>query len=504
MKKVLFLLLISFNSFGQVYNAEKSNDVVESIGINTHFYYTNTVYWSDYTILRDRLIELGIKHIRDGNAGQNTTYRQRLNELAGYGIKSLLICDTRFGLADNWQQSLTRLKLIMNQSNNPVELIEGPNEMDFSSDFNQLPAQTMALWNTFKNDPETSWIPILGPSLGNTASSPQALGNLSNFMDYGNIHSYSGGKPVESSLGGGWGISLEEAINRYMNFVSGGKLVYATETGYQMIEDGHGNLQVTERAAAKYTPRAILYYLKKGVKRFYHYQLVNDHNNENFGVLNDDFTRREHFYAIKNVINLFSDTSDNFTPGTLEYTLVGDTSNIEHSLFQKSDGTYLLAIWQAAYSCVEGNDANNPPTDIEPPSENLDITFNANADYSIETYLPSFYSNIQQSFLNVNSININIPDHVVVLKITDNNALSVSEINNTDSVKIYPNPTDNKINLELKGNITLTSIKIFDDLGRVVKEFNNTLLDVSSLSDGIYVLELETNEGKITKKFLKK
>ena len=43
-----------------------ADSFVESIGVNVHWGYDNTVYNSGFSTLKDRLNELGIRHLRDG------------------------------------------------------------------------------------------------------------------------------------------------------------------------------------------------------------------------------------------------------------------------------------------------------------------------------------------------------------------------------------------------------------------------------------------------------
>jgi len=50
------------------------------------------------------------------------------------------------------------------------------------------------------------------------------------------------------------------------------------------------NLPVAESVAAKYEPRLLMWYLKKGFKYAYHYQLINNNTLENFGILNNDLS----------------------------------------------------------------------------------------------------------------------------------------------------------------------------------------------------------------------
>lgn len=409
---LMLILSICYLRVSSQTQAYQSDQAANLPGINTHFNYRTSLYNTSYDQCRDLLIDLGIRHIRDAN---NWGAKDRFNELAGNGIKVTLICDIlRHGNPSTWEDEKNITKAIMNMPNSPVEYIEGPNEFDLSGEVNWIVGiqqRTKDLYNTYKGDTETSWIPILGPSFGNTKSSPQQVGDLSNYLQYGNLHCYPGGTHVEGTQGGGWEIPLDQAISNYV-VISGSKPRVSTETGYQMAKVGHGNLQVTERAAAIYTPRLFLTYLKKGFEHAYHYQLVND-NSENFGVVNTDFTKRKQYYSIKNFIALFNDKGSNFAPQSLNYSLSGDLTDIQSMLFQKRDGTFLLAIWQAVKSCNQTKDGN--PTDIVNSGRNITVNFGATA-VNGETYLPSFFSEAQSTFNNVNSLRISVPDHIIVLK----------------------------------------------------------------------------------------
>lgn len=56
----------------------RAYDFVNSIGVNTHFGYYDTQYGLYEEVLRPRLLELGVKHIRDGtfNADVARKYRE--------------------------------------------------------------------------------------------------------------------------------------------------------------------------------------------------------------------------------------------------------------------------------------------------------------------------------------------------------------------------------------------------------------------------------------------
>ena len=75
-------------------------------------------------------------------------------------------------------------------------------------------------------------------------------------------------------------------------------------------------------------------------------------------------------------------------------------------------------------------------------------------------------------------------------------------LNDADLV-LYPNPMQNSLNIQLSGGISLTSTKIYNQLGELVLSGNKNNIGVSSLSTGIYVAEIVTDKGIIRKKIVK-
>ncbi|GEM_PF-6234963 len=77
----------------------------------------------------------------------------------------------------------------------------------------------------------------------------------------------------------------------------------------------------------------------------------------------------------------------------------------------------------------------------------------------------------------------------------------VSGIDNSVDIKVYPNPVDKHLQLDM-GNRQLSSLKILDLSGRLWYESLNhrpsTSIDVSGFPQGIYALRLETSSNKIT------
>ena len=65
---------------------------------------------------------------------------------------------------------------------------------------------------------------------------------------------------------------------------------------------------------------------------------------------------------------------------------------------------------------------------------------------------------------------------------------------------LYPNPTNGILNIV---NENLTKILIFNISGKVIKEFEpNTRIDLSDMSNGIYLIKLISDEGTFTDKII--
>lgn len=88
-----------------------------------------------------------------------------------------------------------------------------------------------------------------------------------------------------------------------------------------------------------------------------------------------------------------------------------------------------------------------------------------------------------------------------------NNTLSI-QTESKKSFFIYPNPTDNKLTIRTK--LGLGIVSVFDINGRLLasKKFSNQQLleyqfDISNLSNGIYLLEVQLVNSKRVIKFIR-
>ncbi len=76
-----------------------------------------------------------------------------------------------------------------------------------------------------------------------------------------------------------------------------------------------------------------------------------------------------------------------------------------------------------------------------------------------------------------------------------------------NSVSLSPNPVNGTLEIEVKGFKNMLSVKIFSLSGKELyagrMESSLKRLDASHLPQGMYVLVLQSDEGKLTKKFVK-
>ena len=312
-----------------------SKAFVDSVGVNLHMTYGGTPYDVDFSKWAPILEASGIKHVREGVCSSNVTwchnvYVPRLNELGAAGITA----EVSTSLKDlaTYDASYVQTMGLKN-----VEAFEGPNECD-SGVF--CPANWQSIegaWQKTLYGFRTPSIAIIGPSMI-TQTGYSSLGNLSSFMDVGNIHDYTGQEPPEALSGGptehlGWAAAM-----------SGSKPVWATEMGYATDSTG-----VPALVQEHYITRALFEDLRVGVMRTYIYQLFDygPDGGATMGLLNADYSAKPAWTQLKQLIAFFKDgNSSPLTP--LTYQIQNDSrGTLHHLLFQRSDGTYVLAMWLA-------------------------------------------------------------------------------------------------------------------------------------------------------------
>jgi hypothetical protein len=367
--------------------AKSADSFVGSIGVNTHTYYTNTVYYSRFPEVKAKLAELGVRNIRENLRPSRSDQYQRLNELAATGIKSTLIMgDPREGTSG----LNTLLSIAKTNLKGSIAALEGPNEYDNQGIANWLSpliGYQEYLYKTAKADPALSSLPVIGPSLVHQESQ-EATGDISRMLDYGNIHSYPNGYTAESNL---------TTHLSHEALVSGSKPIMATETGYHTaLGWTGGHYPVSEQAMAVYVPRLFLEYYRRGVVKTFSYELLDEaagstDREDNFGLLHNDLTPKPAFTALGNMIDILEDPGSSFSSGALDYTLGGNQENLRQVLLQKRDGSFYLALWRATSVWDPVNKVA-----LNPGSAPVSISFGQPVS-SVQLYAPNESSSVRSS-----------------------------------------------------------------------------------------------------------
>jgi hypothetical protein len=321
---------------------------VDSAGVNIHLHYDGTPYYDNFELIKRRLLELGVRHVRDGLVDTEWQgYYDRHNSLGTAGIKGLYITSPRMA---------TRvLREYPSRVSRSFEAYEAPNEYNQSGDARWVETLRASLGQLhgLRNDPALAAFPVYGPSLTLEAAYSE-LGDVSSLIDAGNLHNYFGGRNPGTT---GWGANGYGSIEWNLQLVrrfSGGKPIVTTETGYS--NDSSVTDFTPQDVAARYMPRLLLEQFRKGIVRTYLYELSDfstpDRNMKSgFGLINRDGSPKPAFNAVKNLLTLLSDPGPAIEVRSLDYSLQGAGSDVRHMAFQKRDGSHFLALWieQSSY-----------------------------------------------------------------------------------------------------------------------------------------------------------
>jgi hypothetical protein len=414
------LCAIATDAFAVAETARKADAFVDSIGVNTH--YGNATYGAANAYgnpaLDAKLAALGVRHIRDHT--WNDDGLPRVDGLyTNYGVHATLI------LGETSRSPATLVGILKNHP--AYEAIEGLNEPDFTvrsyNGFTDVPSShqypaTQAFQNDLyaavKADAQTKDLPVLSPAMGRAVES-QYLVPIG--FDVAAVHSYAWSTSGLTSHPPSAG--LDTRIGN-MATLRGDKPLWATETGYFNRSSTDTRL-VPESVSAKYIPRSLGEFFNRGIDRTYLYELADQGpsttaREENFGLVRFDMTEKPAYTALKNLITLVKEPgAPGFTPGSLDYSLTlngaGDLNTVHHTLLQKSDGSFYLRLWQevGGFDRPSQTITNNPA---------LSVTLSLAQAMNASTYLPGTSTDATGAQLNTTSVNLSVPDEVLLVRLT--------------------------------------------------------------------------------------
>ena len=226
--------------------------------------------------------------------------------------------------------------------------VEGPNEYNATlkkagnTDWAQdLRAFATATHQAVRNNPAASALPVVAPSLAwNDKANFQELGDLSSVSDLGNLHAYSGERPLDTALG---------QLLQLVSIVNPGQPVLVTEYGLQTAMKKWQAHPFTDKVKAKYLARSMAaLFARPEVKRGFIYQLIDtnpnselDNPDEHFGLLRNDGSPTKAYHAVRNIMHLLCDADSGFNPRALKASLSGDLQNVREFLAAEGLGRFL-------------------------------------------------------------------------------------------------------------------------------------------------------------------
>jgi len=389
MKTLFALLLTSTAAVAQV-TPLPADKVADFVGINFHtdiFQYCpgekagnpGGVYCEDSygdlwdTVLFKELLDSHIRYVRVGgnaSSGDGGTHialdYARKKKMSDAGLK-LDVVVPQCLYAATCDQTAKQQQIDYDCSQYVCWRAEGLNEPQ-GIGCPTIAEDQQILWNIIRSDtnPYINSLPILGPSL-----LPYSCGTGIVFrgdVNIGNVHPYIHEFNPDHN---GWYHTYYSLYSPLFPNPAGGNLpLDATEFGWSTAW-----LQ-PNYIIARYEPRGILEMLQIGYEKGYRHQIADDcavswgYINCGYGMIDYLGQSKPQWIALKNLVHAFEDPTS-FTPTPIQLNVAHVSGlnpapcpspctnqqqygNRQSMLFQKSDGTYILALWQGtqAYSAI--------------------------------------------------------------------------------------------------------------------------------------------------------
>ncbi len=323
--------------------AVPADSIVDSYGVGIHLAFLDTPY-RDATAVADALSQLGVRHVRDDLFMNNPRQYDGIRTVAERGIGFDLI----MGSPTSPDSAADYVNTVATQlPPGAVESLEGTNEWDLSGrpDWaSELRTRQAQLYAAAKANAATADLPVLSPALAFRWDYP-AVGDLSPYADEANGHMYPGGYQPSNEI---------DRITAAIRGAVGDKPLVATESGYHnAVNTDNGHLPVPEDVAGVYMPRLLLEHYRRGEKRVYSYELIDEFDDPgltnpeaHFGLLRHDLTPKPAYTAMKDLLALLADPGAAFTPGSLAITADGFPADGHYLLTQKRNGQFVLLLWR--------------------------------------------------------------------------------------------------------------------------------------------------------------
>ena len=397
--------------------SRQATDFVNSIGVNTHL--SSEPYLSRFQMVKTRIADLGIRHLRDELRPSNDIDRwQELFE--HHGVRSNMLVSPSTNTIPEMLTYIAKL------GREKITAIEGQNEGD--ADWFMAHKAAKGNWAQTVVDYQRNVfdtlrhrygadLPVVSPSVINWKPADVALiRDAAPFSDHVAIHSYPQHAEEPETTADYAAVSWY--LKHMRDAFKPGAPVMATETGYNTsIKPGGSG--VSEKAASIYLPRMLLNNFAQGIEKTFLYQLLDggddpDNWEHHFGLVRHDDSMKPSYVAIANLIKALSRppgaAHSNFFD--LRVTLDNPTPLARSVLLSHGDGSSTLALWQAS-RCWDPAKA----IDLEPASTVIKLTASLRLE-AARVVIPNDGQKWRQAPFQNSSLEIEVGPKITLLHLT--------------------------------------------------------------------------------------
>lgn len=316
--------------------AHVAETLADSIGVHIRLWY-EAYASTNWPLTKRRLRELGVRHVYD----VSQTRLARLRELGASGLSlHVLIRD------DGEPEELARvlgpaLASVQTDWRFGDEWKQGLLDERWAASARQF---AKANHTRVRASPLLTRVPLVGPSV-RAPYETALVGDLSAFADVGALNFWPGPGPPDLGL-----LAQELAAQKQ---IFPGQPLIITQTGYHTAPLSISH--VSEAVQARYLLRLHLEAYGQGVVRTFANQLIDFDPNPaapdaGIGLLRRDGTPKPAYFALKALLAATADPGSSFAPGALRLVIESAEPDLRRALFQRRDGSFVLAVWLARAS----------------------------------------------------------------------------------------------------------------------------------------------------------
>lgn len=416
-----------------VHAAVSAASFTGALGVNTHFDFGSYGY-QNLAIAESALAYLGLANVRDSaqSFGDSALWT---SVAAATGVKfDDYIAETS---PAGMQADLNLVPALAKTG--ILNAIEGGNEEDdpFPVSLGNSQYKAAQFQQQVWSVGHGLGLPVINISFGagwtaanNWQGDYGTVGDLSPYANYANAHSYPvSGQTPDFAI---------QRLNGLAQLAASSRPVMTTEIGW----DANTFDRTT---VAKYTLDAAFDGIKDGDVRMYFYALFDDGAGK-LGLMSSTGASNPAGAALHNLTGLMSDTgakAGSFSPGSLDYSVGGQIAGDNSLLFEKSDGSFWIAIWNEQQALGS--------------SHTVQLSLGKSA-AAIRVYDPMKGTAPVQKLMEssassgVGSISVAVPDHPILVEVTPQSANLMAVTATQSSVSVA---SVNRKVLGISGNHTL-------------------------------------------------